>query len=325
MRVETIGDCTLYLGDCRELLPTFEGIDAVCTDPPYGVRDDAWDDMSEREFARFSMAWLAEAARIAPEAVIFGYLDSAVHRLCQMIYPRVRPMIWAKPPGSQLSGASERKRWFAFEAVFHCHQGETWSVVEARDVDVARLVKAARDRKGLTRGAVEVLLRGKKTGLCYRWEEGSSLPGPEDAAGLRRVLGLGDEFDAALRAALDAKAETVSAAREQASKNAAARSDVLSYRTVTAGRHPCEKPIGLMDDLIETTGDRWRSVLDPFLGSGSTGVACTRLGRRFVGIEQDPTYFDIACKRIEEAYAQPRLFDEPAPKPVQPKLFGDAA
>jgi hypothetical protein len=61
-------------------------------------------------------------------------------------------------------------------------------------------------------------------------------------------------------------------------------------------------------------------VCDPFMGSGTTGVACANLGRAFVGVEQDAKWFDLACRRIEEAYRQPRLFEEPAPKPVQQGL-----
>lgn len=53
------------------------------------------------------------------------------------------------------------------------------------------------------------------------------------------------------------------------------------------------------------------------MGSGTTGVACANLGRQFIGIEIEPKYFDIACKRIEKAYAQPRLFEEPKPKAEQ--------
>ena len=59
------------------------------------------------------------------------------------------------------------------------------------------------------------------------------------------------------------------------------------------------------------------------MGSGTTGVACVNLGRSFTGIELDPGYFDIACRRIEEAYKQPRLFEEPAPKPVQERISFD--
>ena len=63
------------------------------------------------------------------------------------------------------------------------------------------------------------------------------------------------------------------------------------------------------------------TILDPFMGSGTTGVACANLGRKFIGIEIEPKYFDIACRRIEEAYRQPRLFDEPKPMPVQGTLL----
>lgn len=69
--------------------------------------------------------------------------------------------------------------------------------------------------------------------------------------------------------------------------------------------HPTQKPISLMRTLINrTTGD----VGDPFMGSGTTGVACAQLGRKFIGIEIERKYFDIACERIDNAYRQQRLF-----------------
>lgn len=58
-------------------------------------------------------------------------------------------------------------------------------------------------------------------------------------------------------------------------------------------------------------------VLDPFMGSGTTGVACVKLGRKFIGIELEPKYFDIACKRIEQAYKQPDMFIEQPKKAEQ--------
>jgi DNA modification methylase len=59
------------------------------------------------------------------------------------------------------------------------------------------------------------------------------------------------------------------------------------------------------------------------MGSGTTGVACVNLGRAFLGVERNPKYFDIACRRIEEAYKQPRLFAEPVAKPTQPDIFAE--
>ena len=60
--------------------------------------------------------------------------------------------------------------------------------------------------------------------------------------------------------------------------------------------------------LVDLASISGQTVLDPFMGSGTTGVACARLGRKFIGIEIEPKYFDIACKRIEREYAQLKLF-----------------
>lgn len=76
--------------------------------------------------------------------------------------------------------------------------------------------------------------------------------------------------------------------------------------------HPTQKPVALMEYLIRTYTNEGDTVLDNCMGSGTTGVAAIQLGRKFVGIEREPKYFDIACKRIEQAYAQGQLF-EPAP------------
>ena len=72
--------------------------------------------------------------------------------------------------------------------------------------------------------------------------------------------------------------------------------------------HDHQKPIRLMRQLVECS--KSATILDPFMGSGTTGVACVQLGRQFIGIERERKYFDIACRRIEQAYAQPRLFED---------------
>lgn len=76
--------------------------------------------------------------------------------------------------------------------------------------------------------------------------------------------------------------------------------------------HPTQKPVRLMDWCISQLRTTDLPILDPFMGSGSTGVATVRLGRKFVGVERDPDYFSIACRRIEDAQRQGFLFGEAA-------------
>lgn len=75
-------------------------------------------------------------------------------------------------------------------------------------------------------------------------------------------------------------------------------------------RHPTQKPVELMSwclDKVKTAP----LILDPFMGSGTTGVACIRAGRKFIGIERESEYFQIACERIEDAVSRPSLFAQP--------------
>lgn len=85
--------------------------------------------------------------------------------------------------------------------------------------------------------------------------------------------------------------------------------------------HPTVKPIAVMSKIIKTASDTAHIVLDPFMGTASTGIACINAGRKFIGIEIEPKYFDIACKRIEDAYKQPDMFIAPIATPQQMEVF----
>jgi site-specific DNA-methyltransferase (adenine-specific) len=87
------------------------------------------------------------------------------------------------------------------------------------------------------------------------------------------------------------------------------------------GAHPTEKPISLMAELLQDFTNEGQTILDPFMGSGTTGVACAKLGRKFVGIELDEGYYDIACRRIEQAYSHPNLFVAPPAKLKQEAML----
>ena len=95
--------------------------------------------------------------------------------------------------------------------------------------------------------------------------------------------------------------------------------DVVRFPRTGNEWHPSEKPVGL---LMEVIGWTEGAILDPFMGSGTTGVACANLGRKFIGIEIEEKYFDIACRRIEQAASQIRM-DFDTPKPTQEGLKFD--
>jgi DNA modification methylase len=84
----------------------------------------------------------------------------------------------------------------------------------------------------------------------------------------------------------------------------------------TSISHPTVKPLAVMTKIIGNVGGD--TVLDPFMGSGTTGVACVKRGKRFIGIERHEPYFNIACDRIRKAYAQPDMFASTS-KPKEPK------
>jgi DNA modification methylase len=102
------------------------------------------------------------------------------------------------------------------------------------------------------------------------------------------------------------------------------RGNIWTYRREAGGDHPAVFPEALARDHIlswTNVGDR---VLDCFMGSGTSGVACAKLGRAFVGIDIEHKYFDLACRRIEQAYAQPDLMPpETWQEPTQLALAGE--
>lgn len=78
--------------------------------------------------------------------------------------------------------------------------------------------------------------------------------------------------------------------------------------------HPCAKPLNGWTWLVDRVSLEGELVIDPFMGAGTTGVACANLNRSFIGIEMESKYFDLACREIENAYKQPTLFEGPVSK-----------
>jgi len=219
VRIEQIGDCTLYLGDCMEILPTLPKADAVVTDPPYGCKaTSGWGG----RYNKFTIT--GDSTTTARDSII-----EALNGV---------PMIMF---GSQ------------------------------------RIVRPKVEHTLL------IWSKGEHTGmgdLRFPWK-------PD----FEEIYVIGKGFKGA---------RTTSVLRYMA--------DTSSNRN-----HPTEKPVELIEELVKKCIGA--TILDPFMGSGTTGVACVNLGRKFIGIEIEERYFDIACKRIDQAYrTRPRLFDALAEK-----------
>jgi hypothetical protein len=318
LRDERIGNQRLILGDCLAVMPTLGRFDAVVTDPPYGVLDEAWDDMDEAQLAAFTMQWAGRVRQMADKATIFFGQKTrrTIQDVLYMLFPEIRQIIWSKGGGTVASDGM----FYSYESAYICRQkAEPETLVGPKSMGFAAALKKARERVGMSRGQVDIAVRGKKTGLCYRWEEACCLPTEDQAAMLRHVLEPPPDFWVLLEEARADCKTNVMANLQRTIDGAASRLDVLRYPSPTGIGHPTSKPVGLMQDLIEVTDAK--TILDPFMGSGTTLVACQRMGRHGTGIELDPDYFDIACRRVDEAARQPDLLiPATRPAPVQEGL-----
>jgi site-specific DNA-methyltransferase (adenine-specific) len=222
IRVERIGDATLYLGDCRTILPTLGKVDAVVTDPPYGM----------------------------------GFQSN--YRLQKHV------------------------------EIANDHSDECLLMAAGIEASHSKYV------------------------FC-RWDNLQAVPKPKSViTWVKNNWSMGD-----LEGEHARQTETILFYRGESHFFPCGRpQDVIRADRTGNNLHPSEKPVGLMGAVVRWTHG---TVLDPFMGSGSTGVACAKLGRKFIGIEIDPGYFDIACRRIEEAYKQPDFFITP---PEQETAWG---
>ena len=253
MRVEAIGDCRLYLGDCLEVLPTLGGVDHVITDPPYEAH---MHDYKRAEKAYGSARRIRIDGHANPPPVDFASIAA--------LRGPVTPFLVAAAGG-----------WLL---VFCTPEG----VAPWRD---------------------NIEASGAKYKRACHWIKPDSAP---------QFNGQGPAMGAEMFVAAWCGAG-------HARWNGGGRRNVFTHYCQPSDRHgvhPTEKPVALMSELVSLFSDTGQTVLDPFMGSGTTLVACAKLGRRGIGIEIDERYFDIACERIRKAYDQPDMFIE-RPKPAK--------
>lgn len=225
-RVETIGDCTLYLGDCRELLPDLQGA-AIITDPPYGK-------------ALANHGGRPGSKRGRNSYAISGDGDQAIGE-------------WALGWG----------RTYGFTVAAFADPARPWSGAWR-----SRLVW---DKGGAVGGGGDPALCWKQSWELIQVYNTQPLNGGRDPSVIKHVITPGD-----------------------------------------LAIHPAAKPVSLLAYLIRKVTVEGDLVIDPFMGSGSTGVAAVETGRRFIGIEIDPDHFETARRRIGAAARQRELFGDAA-------------
>ena len=280
-RIEQIGDATLYLGGCLEILPTLGKVDAVVTSPPYdGLRTYGgcvWDQ---------------------------GVWMQVIYRLHRVIRCG-GVVVWivgdATINGSE-SGTSFRQALHAKEIGFNLHDTMIYQK-EAPPKNHDRYEQHFEYMFIWSKGAPATF-----NGLRLP----SKNPGKKRAGGLRQ--GGSDDLT-----------PHHNRGRVAESKLRGNVWDVIPDRgSVLPGyvsEHPAIFPENLARDHVHSWSMAGHTILDPFMGSGTTGVACAKLGRKFIGIEIEPKYFDIACERIRKAYDQPDMFIERPKPPVQEKML----
>lgn len=218
-----IGNATLYRADCRDILPLLPKVDAVITDPPYGIGESAGKAKTRTSGLTRK---LANAQIYLRDYGDDSWDDKPIDDdLIRMVREAGK---WAVVFGGNYYAMPPAKCWLVWDK----ENGDT----DFADCELAwtNLPKAVRRIRYLWNG-------------CMR------------ANGEKR------------------------------------------------GDHPTQKPIGVMEWAINHVPAPNKLILDPFMGSGTTGVACMNLVRKFIGIEREPKYFEIACRRIEDAQRQGRL------------------
>ena len=235
MRVEIIGDCTLHLGDMRDIVPSLSAVKSTITDLPYALESGG--NTTGQMGGKFDKA---------------NYDNSGKIIECDITFEEIMPIIADVMP-----------------------HGHAYSMVNNRYV---RKAIATSEQAGLH--FHNLLVWDKGTGTPNRWYMKNC------------------EFTVFMSTG---KAFYI---------NDCGSRQLIKCPNILNAFHETEKPVALMEHYVVNSTKRGETVLDPFMGVGSTGIACANSGRKFIGCEIVPKYFDEACRRIERAYAAPSLFLE---------------
>lgn len=316
-RVEVIGNATLYLGDCLEVMAVLPdgSIDAVICDPPYGtMKGINCDGYGRKDHDGHVWDVALEPADFLPECNRILRVNGALVLFSQEPYtsrliaeahenlPFSYRMTWLKDHFANALVAKKAPVSYTEDVLVFFKKYDTLAQHPLRQYAERVLavcggdLKAINARLGHRRAEHFFYVESTQFGLCTE----------QTYAQLCEVYGLARMEWFKPYAELEEINRRFNR-RFNLPEGQKYKSNVLQYRKDYSGHHPTQKPVALMQDLVKTYTDPGDAVLDFTMGSGSTGVACANTGRRFIGIEREPKYFDIACRRIDDAQRQGRL------------------
>ena len=322
---------TILNGDCLTLLPTLadNSVDLIITDPPYsGVKKEKWD--RQWKTTDDYLAWLRlvliQCQRVLKangSLYLFAspQMSARVECLVGELFTVLNRVTWRKDAGWHKHADKEALRAFflASESIIFAEhvgadsaaKGEAGYNKKCDDLrgfvfePLRAYFDAARKASGLSSTQIQDRMKDL-TGRRYvfhrhtfsrsQWE----LPTETQYKAAQIVFAglLRREYE-------DLRREYEDLRRPFTLSTKVPYTDVWDFATVQfyKGKHPCEKPLALMEHIITASSRPGDVVLDPFCGSGVTGIAARKHNRRFIGIERDPSWVDTACRRIGAANA----------------------
>ncbi|HVZ13424.1 MAG TPA: site-specific DNA-methyltransferase [Bauldia sp.] len=294
-----IGNATLYLGDCIEVMAGLPDgfVDAVICDPPYGTMQGFngidWD-VALAPAAVFEHC--NRVLRMNGALVLFSQ-EPYTSRLITEAHgnlPFSYRMTWLKDSFANHLGCKKAPVSYTEDVLVFFKKYDTTSAHPLREWFYDEWIET-----GLTWAQTRELLGNGMASHYFTKGIQFAFPTRENFNKLRSTGRFSRCYDE-LKAIDDAFKASV-ARTFNLPEGKKYKSNVLQYPKDRTGHHPTQKPVALMEDLVKTYTNPGDMVLDFTMGSGSTGVACANTGRRFIGIEREPNYFDIACRRIEDA------------------------
>jgi len=315
---------TLHLGDCLQYMKSMpdKSVDAVITDPPYNINKAEWDKIDN--YIEWCGEWIIECQRILKDNGSFYFFHNDMEQIADlMLWIRNNTrfvfksfIVIDKTDNSYIIDLYKSQNHFrnylnlAEYCLFYTFQDETGLTTVKLDMNnfssLRQYFKDYQESLGMSKTDILEAI-GQQADHCFRW--GSSqwdMPTAETYAEIGR-LPLKYEF--VRKEYEDLRKEYEDLRYTFNKKDGIKNVWQYSFSDDKKCKHPTQKPISLMSDIIKYSSNVNDTVFDPFIGSGTTGVACVQLGRNFIGCEIDPKYFAIAEKRIAEAQLQPRLLD----------------